>query len=997
MHEDQLQPCQEATPVRVVPKHSGQTKNQLFPITLAGYRNPTIRHGRAFVGLDKGSGRFCSKVAFTKEIKVHIEISRLKRLSRFATAIAASALLLHGCGGGDGGAGPAGPAGPSGPPGPSGANVVNLSTLTPDQYAATEFNAAITGVTVASPPVVNFKVADQNGTPIVGLGLATKAATATVPRYQNIAFSMAKLVPGAAGAAANSGPSKWVSYIVTTVPTTTAAATASKPSTDSNGTLVDNGDGTYKYTFYRDITQVKAQVAAMTLTGLNVAADLGDLTYDPNAVHRVAMVISGNVPGTGTNTANEVQVVPAVPLAKPNNTFFDFVPATGKALAATDPGQRLIVDKLSCNECHGKLGGIPGTESASFHGGSRYDPRLCVTCHTDQRKFGAARASSTNNVFTGSTAVADGVTIGDFPVLIHRVHKGDLLVKQGYNYAGVLLNETRFPQDIRNCTKCHDGTAPKVAPQAANFKNVPSRLACGACHDGINFATGQGVTNAAADQAKITGTAPVATGHIGGIQTDDSKCALCHDATSIEKVYHLAITPPNPLNALAVTGGNNNTNAAWIASKDGNLPAGAIKVTYDVSSVSRNAAKNPVIVFKMLQNGVAVPFNTFGGGKTEMWDNFMGSPSAYFVFAVPQDGVTTPADFNASASGYLRSIWNGSATGTGAGTMTGPDASGNYTVTLTGVTIPDNAVMLTGGIGYTYGLKTTMPLTQTNLVDNSLSDASRKGRFATAAATATDLTAGMPNRTGGLIVIADDVQKAATGATARRAIVEDKRCNACHEELGVFTLESFHAGQRNDGTTCSWCHNPNRTSSGWSADSTSFIHGIHAASKRDKPFTWHAVAVGESFAEVGYPGILSKCETCHLPGTYDFSASASAAQAPNRLYRYVATGTPLSATATDLQKFTASPYVTAGTNYGAGFSFSVATGATVQAADTTLVSSPTAAVCFSCHDGSEALAHMRANGGSIYAPRAAGLATQEQCLVCHASGKIADIKAVHAK
>ena len=118
---------------------------------------------------------------------------------------------------------------------------------------------------------------------------------------------------------------------MTTVPTTTAAATGTRPSTDSNGTLVDNGDGTYKYTFYRDITQVKAQVAAMTFTGANRAADLGDLTYDPNAVHRVAMVISGNVPGTGTNTANEVQVVPGVPLAKPNNTIFDFIPATGQA------------------------------------------------------------------------------------------------------------------------------------------------------------------------------------------------------------------------------------------------------------------------------------------------------------------------------------------------------------------------------------------------------------------------------------------------------------------------------------------------------------------------------------------------------------------------------------------------------------------------------------------------------------------------------------------
>jgi OmcA/MtrC family decaheme c-type cytochrome len=290
-----------------------------------------------------------------------------------------------------------------------------------------------------------------------------------------------------------------------------------------------------------------------------------------------------------------------------------------------------------------------------------------------------------------------------------------------------------------------------------------------------------------------------------------------------------------------------------------------------------------------------------------------------------------------------------------------------------------------------------MPLTQTNLVDNSLADPNRKGRFAVTAATGSGLTAGMPNKTGGLISIVPDVQKAATGATARRPIVDDKACNNCHKELGAFTTEAFHAGQRNDGTTCSWCHNPNRTSSGWSADSVSFVHAIHAGSKREKPFTWHAAAVGESYADIGYPGVLSKCETCHLPGTYDFSAAASAAQADNRLYRTVATGTVVTGTSTALQQYTASPYVTPDTNYGSGFSFNAATGATTQAAATTLVTSPTTAVCFACHDSSEAQAHMKANGGSIYAPRSTGLANAEQCLVCHASGKIADIKVVHTK
>ena len=134
------------------------------------------------------------------------------------------------------------------------------------------------------------------------------------------------------------------------------------------------------------------------------------------------------------------------------------------------------------------------------------------------------------------------------------------------------------------------------------------------------------------------------------------------------------------------------------------------------------------------------------------------------------------------------------------------------------------------------------------------------------------------------------MQKVATGYTARRPIVEDARCNKCHQELGTFTTDAFHGGQRNDGTTCAWCHNPNRTSSGWSADSTSFIHAIHASAKRTVPFTWHASSTTENFADVKYPGVLRQCETCHLPGTYDFSATASDSALPNRLYRSVATG-----------------------------------------------------------------------------------------------------------
>jgi len=40
---------------------------------------------------------------------------------------------------------------------------------------------------------------------------------------------------------------------------------------------------------------------------------------------------------------------------------------------------------------------------------------------------------------------------------------------------------------------------------------------------------------------------------------------------------------------------------------------------------------------------------------------------------------------------------------------------------------------------------------------------------------------------------------------------------------------------------------------------------------------------------------------------------------------------------------------------------------------------------------------MEANGGSFYDPRSVAVTKSEQCLLCHASGRVADIKAMHAK
>ncbi len=106
--------------------------------------------------------------------------------------------------------------------------------------------------------------------------------------------------------------------------------------------------------------------------------------------------------------------------------------------------------------------------------------RLCVLCHQPQHTL-----SETGESF-------------DLKVMIHRIHRGENLpsVKAGKPFVLTGTNDystVAFPQDIRNCYYCHEGTDPAKKPvQAANWYSYPSSKACGSCHDDVNFTTGAG-------------------------------------------------------------------------------------------------------------------------------------------------------------------------------------------------------------------------------------------------------------------------------------------------------------------------------------------------------------------------------------------------------------------------------------------------------------------------------------------------------------------------
>lgn len=387
--------------------------------------------------------------------------------------MASTAFLLGGCSDGNDGI--------NGLNGTDASTSVKVADLTPAEWSNFSFDkdSGIIGVpAINSPPVVNFKVT-SNGKPVVGLPLA------------KMSFAIAKLVPGTNGA-----PSQWINYNVIDE----VKKTGKYPSVEKDGTLVDNGDGTYQYTFKRDITKAKALADALVDSGDQRKADLGDLTYNPALTHRLVVGISSTSPKSADW---------AYAMKTPYERIIDFIPATGQVV--TDASGRDVISGDSCIECHS------GTKRFAAHHATRQDPRYCMVCHNEQIKYGSKEAAVVNGNYDGvSTNMINGFAVGNFTTFVHKIHMGTKLSKTGYNFEDAAVNvpamnfeKVAYPQDIRNCTKCHKNSA-----NADNWMNVPSRSACGSCHDSINFTNGS---------------------HNG--QTSDIGCAGCHNPAAVKAVH----------------------------------------------------------------------------------------------------------------------------------------------------------------------------------------------------------------------------------------------------------------------------------------------------------------------------------------------------------------------------------------------------------------------------------------------------------------------------
>jgi OmcA/MtrC family decaheme c-type cytochrome len=779
-------------------------------------------------------------------------------------------VILIGCSGDDGSTGPAGATGAPGAPG-AGATAqetcvlchastqqYNASTLhrldstTGERIPPGTINVTVDSIVFGAPsgdnvPVTvnfTFAAADIDGNDITS-SIDLRAASSGSLSY--LRFTLAKLVAGANGDA----DSWWVF-------THRPGQSGSGPYYDnrSSGISGTPATGVYQYVFpagsvrvsdgFVDNTVVRAVVEVRALP---ITLFTSDPFYNTGARRPIGVGVLDRVAPIGGGTGT----VPTAAYPK-----------------------KVTVSTAACNACHDQL---------AIHGGSRREYTHCQACHNPRLE-------------------ALGWDNSDLMNMVHKIHNHQMEGAQNLGELGD-FSEVTYPQDIRNCTRCHQGTAADNTYD--NWKNRPNRAACGSCH--INVYFGSGALPAGKVQHPLVP------------DPSNSSCATCHPPTG---------DPPSG-------SGNSITNAHATENSTPNNPQlrGTLATfEYGIDEVTVDASNVATIKFWIKKDGAYVNLGTTTITRPS---GFSGGPSFLFAYALPQDGITAPADYNnlGRAAGQPQSL---SIIGLPISAYN-PDFS-QYTVqranafpagaTMRAVALQGYFTQISGGPG----------------LDNV-------GRHTFS------------------------VHKAVTGDAVRRVAVESgysggqpTGCLQCHE------IFEGHGGNRvSNAQVCVMCHNPNLSTSARTITTTpinpaitalfgtnpllypevpnnfkELIHGLHGAQKRTTNFVDirnrldGVLLLGD---EITYPGDISRCGKCHL----------------NNLYQAVETTNRLVTTAK----------TTTGDSSETVAQINAARAGMPNATDEVI--SPATSACGHCHDSDAARSHFVLNGGKIRSPRSEATAT----------------------
>jgi len=400
-------------------------------------------------------------------------------------------------------------------------------TTTPVSAAAT--GGTITGITIDKRPVVTFVVKDAAGKPVTGLQLYD-AGSSTACGTSGINFSIARfdganwqsLISRQRYATSTAGQFSVVEG--TTDPTNPTELIP--PSTPRPVGQLTEANGIYTYQFATNVTTTLLLADAASGDLLGKVANNGNLAVkDGKTLHRVVLQLCYVDPVTHAT----VKV----------NPYLDFtLGADGKGVPYKDSEgnpvpARQVVDRASCNECHQDLAHHnPTIDPAQADMGAYVDPQACVMCHNP-----------------GSSDFVTGNPI-DLKLMTHKFHMGKRLT-QDYavssaiarqDLGGGVIAGVLYPQDQRNCIKCHDGSATAVhrTTQGDNWKTLASKNACWACHDDYKDPASDWRIAHAPYAIRFTPSLSDPDG------TADSVCQTCHNnagggvAPTIAKAHEIA-------------------------------------------------------------------------------------------------------------------------------------------------------------------------------------------------------------------------------------------------------------------------------------------------------------------------------------------------------------------------------------------------------------------------------------------------------------------------
>jgi OmcA/MtrC family decaheme c-type cytochrome len=611
---------------------------------------------------------------------------------------------------------------------------------------------------------------------------------------------------------------------------------ARQPGSETPATLVDLGDGRYRYVF------------------LNALA-----AFDPDETVRVGVWLGGA----------------ASPSLNTSSTY-DFRPSGGPM------EERETVLDENCDGCHGLLA----------HHGNRVGSRICLTCHTWQN-------TDPDTVDPAALATATASTDPnplEFGRMVHRIHRGNELPTLfqsstsanpapglpslvdlptpftpeanttailGSKYSivgyrgsqlvpGQVVQKTdnaqpaktivvgiTFPRDLRDCGVCHGG-----ARQGYEVQKAISRRTCAGCHPDVWF------------QDTPSTLDPSHFAHAGGPRSDDASCASCH----VEAPAGVTLYAPIGLIHVPLPQGVRYGALTFTIVKVENLrPGSAPRVTYRLADRYGPIAPKP-----------NAPVPTFEPAT---------SPTASFntrAFLSP-NGSLTIRIAGPIAPDYGGTGWTSLSSGAS-------QISGDPLNLSTGAFTDE----------YVYTFSTISPSAPQGTWAVGMEGRRRPATAWKHYDTATD-TFRWPY-TGQRVVESPDnpivYVDTATGSwppdapSQRRTIVADATCLRCH---GRFEM---HSGSRHQVQYCHFCHTPlftdyggrKKTAAGFVDLNASFdgieersihlkvmVHRIHTGGRTGaasleaiEPF----VISGIYFDDGLFPNDLRNCTVCHLGKSY---------------------------------------------------------------------------------------------------------------------------------